>query len=76
MLKEKGKHLLTWGELKAHLDNRKVSLHFVDYNWKTYPNLVLSDNDNARISTIYVGTDGLLHITFLDEYKGEKYNES
>lgn len=73
MLKERGRHFLTWGEIKYYLQpTEKIKCHFTDYNHTTYPDLILSYNDNARISTIYVGTDGLLHITFLDEYEGEK----
>lgn len=77
MLKERGKHFLTWGDIKYYLlATDKVNFHFTDYNHITYPDLIPSDNDNARISTIYVGTSGQLNITFLDEYKGEKHNET
>lgn len=65
---------LTWHKLRPHLGLCiKVAFHFTDYNCKTYPELLPDENKDARIISIYVGTDNLLHITFFDEYKGEKY---
>lgn len=53
----------------------KIVFHFVDYNKETYAELIGFNNYDARISTMYVGTDGILHITFYDEYKGRKAEE-
>lgn len=65
---------LTWHELRPHLEQySKVAFHFTDYNRKTYPDLIPDENNDARICSIYVGTDKLLHITFFDKYNGEKH---
>lgn len=68
---------LTWHKLRPHLEHYvRVAFHFADYNRKTYPDMIPDENKDARVMYIYVGTDNLLHITFFDEYKGEKYDAS
>lgn len=64
---------LTWHKLRPHLAQCfRVAFHFIDYNCKTYPELLPDENKDARVISIYVGTDNLLHITFYDKYIGEK----
>ena len=65
---------LTWHKLRPHLElNVRVAFHFLDYNCTTYPDMIPDENKNARVISIYVGTDNLLHITFYDKYIGEKH---
>lgn len=66
---------LTWHKLRPHLAQCfRVAFHFTDYNRTTYPDMLPDENKDARVSSIYIGTDNLLHITFFDEYKGEKHH--
>jgi hypothetical protein len=42
----------------------------MNMNKVTFADTLGGDNDDARISSIYVGKDDELHITFFDDYKG------
>lgn len=64
---------LTWHKLRTCLEPCvRTAFHFLDYNRTTYPDMIPDENKNARIISIYAGTDNLLHITFYDKYIGER----
>lgn len=51
--------------------NTKVKFHFANKTMETYPNLFpIFSNRTARVNSIYIGTDGVLHIITLDDYRG------
>lgn len=62
---------LTWGQIHYCFEPwEKIHFHFMNMNKVTFADTLGGDNDDARISSIYVGKDDELHITFFDDYKG------
>ena len=62
---------LTWKQVHYCFDpTQKIHFHFANANKVFYADLLPEVNNDAHISSIYVGTDGEIHITFYDDYKG------
>ena len=63
---------VTLGQLQECLEPfTSVKFHFADYTKETYPNLIYT-NKSSRVGSIYIGTDGVLHVIVRGDYEGEK----
>lgn len=65
---------ITLGLLQECLEpSTLVKFHFADYTKETYPNLIYT-NKSSRVGSIYIGTDGVLHVTVRGDYEGDRFS--